>query len=158
MDTAYNGRETFVIHHFDGVKIAKSNVCDDVAMAVEPAVVDHFVNESQNRFEYRAANGEWIRHDWSQLGEHTLALLQVLQQHPRRYLLPFEIAHLTGYDSFRNPNTLAQAVRRLRKAHQEDARKPRFILTRRRCGLAYAWNRECSWMRVEPADLLAATA
>ena len=88
-------------------------------------------------------------HDWSHLGEVTLALLEVLQSHAGEYLPSYEIAQKTGYWSVNEHTALSQRLKWLRKIHHDTPGNLWFFMSRRNGSFAIAWSAARTWIRIE---------
>ena len=139
----------FEVTRYDGTEMTATTVTRHELRSVDPQSVDHYVCPARASFEFRTATREWIVHDWSGLGPRSTAILQVLQEHPGEYLVPIEIARLSGYQSFIENNNLSARLRSLRLVHRETARTPWFFHTHRNGGFTLAWSADRTWMRVE---------
>ena len=154
MEPSGNGTSTFVVHSYDGKDVSRRSATRAEIQSVRPEDVEHFVNLPFGQFEFRDREGIWRSHDWSHLGEVTLALLEVLQSYPGEYLTSYEIAQKTGYWTLNEPTALSQRLRWLRRVHCESPNDPWFFMTHRNGSFAIAWSAARTWMRIEK-DLVA---
>lgn len=149
MEPSANGMSTYFVHHYDGTDVSRRTATRAEIQSLRPEEVDHFVNLPFMQFEYRDREGIWRSHDWSHLGDVTLALLEVLQRHPGEYLPSYEIAQETGYWTLNEHTTLSQRLKWLRKIHFENPQAPQFFLSKRNGSFAIAWSAARTWMRIE---------
>jgi len=134
--------------HYDGKKITARTMTRQEVVAIDVQSVDHFTSDPHGRLAFQNNAGLWVEHDGAGLGDTTLAILEVLQDHPGEFLNPFEVARLTGYPSLAVNGNLSQRLKKLRDAHGETPRDPMYFCSRRKCGFGVCWPRERTWMRV----------
>ena len=158
MEPSANGMSTYVVHHYDGTDVGRGSATRAEIQSLRPEEVDHFVNLPFRQFAFRDREGTWRSHDWSHLGEVSLALLEVLQNHPGEYLSSYEIAQKTGYWYLNEPTALSQRLKWLRKVHRETPQTPCFFLTQRNGSFAIAWSAARTWIRIEKNQVVTPVA
>jgi len=136
---------------YDGEKMTTVAMNRAQLKDIDPQSVDHYLSFAFGRWEYRDAEGQWITQDLDSkgLGNTGLAILLAVQDCPGEFLTPHQIWDQTDIYSLKTPNNLSARWMSLRRAHEESFTCPHFFLSRRTGGMAVAWNRTRTWMRVE---------
>ena len=141
----------YQVTQYDGEKITSAKMTRQQLKAIEPQSVNHYLSFAFGQWGYRNLDGQWIANDLDccGLGNTGLAILMATQNSPGEYLTPRDVWIQTDVYSLLTPNNLSARWMSLRRLHGETFSKPNFFFSRRTGGMAVAWNRKCTWMRVE---------
>jgi len=141
---------------YDGTDIISRTLTREQVAALQEQDYDHFFSMSLGRWAYRTLSGLWIVHDganWPGIGDACIKIMQAIQLNPGEFQTPLDIAHLTGYSTFRSNNVLSARLKAIREAHSESSNNRNFFLSRRDGGFAIAWNPKKTWCWVERVQL-----
>lgn len=136
--------------HYDGKTLSDKIITRDEVLSLDRESVDHFFSVDLGIWEYRTADGRWIKRKLSgnPLGSTCLKIMECTQCEPGVFFGPDEIAELTNIYSLKNPNNLSARLRSLRLYHQETHKKPNFFLSKRAGGFGVAWATEKSFIQI----------
>jgi hypothetical protein len=137
---------------YDRQEVTTKSMTRDQVMQINPQSFDYFLSLAFGIWAFRTAEDKWIAHeaaDWPGIGNTGIKIIQATQLNPREFLIPAEIAELTGCATLRNSNALSARLKAIREAHKESFKYPNFFLSRRDGGFAIAWNAEKTWAWIE---------
>jgi len=141
----------FVSCCYDGKELVDAQLARTEVLQLDPAADDFHWNEAFGRVSIRTEAGDMVEYptEIPGVGQVTRKLLTALMSRPGEFLSPQRIAAITGYRWFLSRVNLAGRLAALRRAFKDDARKPRFFLTRRH-PYAIAWCAARTWSHIEP--------
>jgi hypothetical protein len=133
---------------YDGQQFSKNVITKEDFLSMKRDAVDHVLAIDLGLWCFRAADGQWIEKDLSEvsIGEVSLKLLECMQCEPGEYFTPIDIAEITQINSLRNPNNLSARLRALRISHLESAKHQNFFQSKRTGGMGVCWNPERSFL------------
>ena len=141
----------FVSCSYASKELTDAQLTRGEVLQLDPAADDFHWNEAFGRAYVRTKAGSMEEYptEIPGVGQVTRKLLTALMSRPGEFLSPQRIAAITGYRWFLSRVNLAGRLAALRRAFKDDARKPRFFLTRRH-PYAIARCADRSWRHIEP--------